>query len=799
VNRREAQNRGIGASRYSHAYLATRMRRSRGVLVSFAVVAGLLAPATASAAPITSVFAGHTTSGAGIPCVSQSDGTRVCFGTYDNGAGNTDLRLTSFDGTPLSVYVTLPPAPASGSDGPYPLVVQSHGWGEPTTGPDDTQYYGPTGDTWAKDGYAVIQLVARGFGDSCGTPASRLAAPTACRNGYIRLDDERYEARDVQYAVGLLVDEGIADPGRIGVTGESYGGGVSLELATLNDRVMNADGTLSPWTSPDGVPLHIAAAAPVIPWSDLDYSLLPNGHDLDYFVTGPDTDLSPLGVEKQSFVTGLFAEGNENGYYAPAGTDSSADLTTWYAELGAGEPYDGNAQDEALADQIARYHSPYYLLDGAYGTAFQEPAPLLIANGFTDDLFPVDEALRYYELEQTRYPLDPISLLDGDFGHQPANNKPGDLALLSGRVQSFFDYYLKGAGLRPQTGATATIETCPAGSRSGGPYAAPTWSALHPGEVDYSSGPAQTISSAAGDPTIAREIDPIAGGGACATVSATDQGAGVATYRLEAASGAGYTLLGSPTVIANLSVTGQYPLIAERLWDVDPSSNTETLVARGVYRIASSGPQVFQLHPGAWHFAAGHIPKLELLGQDSPYVRTSNGQFSISVSDLQLRLPVHEVPGAPGTAANVTSPLPLVYPTPYSTPGCVAHPYSRIDRRRGHASRRGFAVVGTAGEHHCPGASRLNVRRQKLAKVYVMIYRKATHGRCRFLERDGKLSRPRPCDRPIEFLARGTSHWSLRLRTGVPSGRYLIRADAVDRLRHHQPRTAASVISVRVA
>ena len=773
------------------------MRRSRGVLVWCAAAAGLLAPATASAAPVTSVFAGHTMSGAGIPCTTQSDGTRVCFGTHDNGAGNTDLRLASFDGTPLSVYVTLPPAPASGPDGPYPVIVQSHGWGEPTTGPDDTQYYGPTGDAWAKDGYAVVQLVARGFGDSCGSVASRLVAPTACQNGYIRLDDERYEAHDAKYAVGLLVDEGIADPNRIGATGESYGGGVSLELATLKDRVMNADGTLSPWTSPAGVPLHIAAAAPVIPWSDLDYSLLPNGRDLDYFATGPSADLSPLGVEKLSFVTGLYAEGNENGYYAPAGTDSGADLTSWYADLNAGEPYDGNEQDEALAAQIAQFHSPYYLLDGAYGTAREAPAPLLIANGFTDDLFPVDEAVRYYNLEQTRYPSDPISLLDGDFGHQPANNKPGDLALLSGRVQSFFDYYLKGTGSEPLPGATATIETCPASQPSGGPYAAPTWAALHPGEVDNSSSPAKTISSAAGDPTIAREIDPIAGGGACATVSATDQGAGVATYRLPASTGSGYTLLGSPTVIADLNVTGQYAFIAARLWDVDPSSNTETLVARGVYRIDSSDPdglQVFQLHPGAWHFAAGHTPKLELLGQDPPYVRTSNGQFSISVSDLQLRLPVHEVPGAPGTPASVTSPLPAVYPPPYVVPGCVAHPYSRITRRRSHASRHEIVVAGTAGEHHCAAAPR-----QKVARVYVMIYRKAAGGRCRFVERGGKVSLPRDCNRPIEFLAQGTSHWSLRLRTGVPSGRYLISADAVDRLRHRQPRTSASVISVRVA
>ena len=89
-----------------------------------------------------------------------------------------------------------------------------------------------------------------GSATRAASAASRAADPTGCQNGYIRLDDERYEARDAQYAAGLLVDEGIADPNRIGATGESYGGGVSLELATLKDRVMNTDGTLSPVDQP---------------------------------------------------------------------------------------------------------------------------------------------------------------------------------------------------------------------------------------------------------------------------------------------------------------------------------------------------------------------------------------------------------------------------------------------------------------------------------------------------------------------------------------------------------------------
>jgi hypothetical protein len=648
-----------------------RVARSRPLPIAVGIIAGvvgLLAPAQASAA-VTSVLAGQTVSGNPIPCVTQSDGVRVCHGTFSS-SGGPDLRLKSFDGTPLGLYVVLPPAPVTGTDGDYPLMIQSHGWASPTAGPSDTQYFGPTGDEWAKDGYAVLELDARGVGDSCGTPASRLADPTGCLNGYIHLDDERFEVRDIQYATGLLVDEGIVDPTRIGATGESYGAGATLELATLKNRIMNANGTLSPWTSPKGIPLSIRAAVPLAPWSDLVNSLAPNGRTLDYQITPPTADLSPVGVEKQSFVPGLYAIGNENGYYAPPGVDPSADLTTWIATLNAGEPYDGNSEIESIVNQLARYHSAYYLLDGAYGTAKEPPPPMLIANGFTDDLFPVDEAVRYYNFEQSMYPSDPIALFDFDGGHMRGQNKPADLALFKPRVAAFMNYYVKGTGPQPPLGATALTQTCPHSAPSGGPYWAPTWAALHPGDVDYSSEPAQTILSTAGNPSVSATFDPIVSSGladvessaACLTASATPEGAGVATYRLPAATGSGYTLLGAPTVIANLNVTGDYAYVAERLLDIDPATNEETLVARGVYRInpaAPDGPQVFQLHPGAWHFAAGHMPELELLGRDAPYLRPSNGTFSITVTDLQLRLPVHD---KPGSNPAVNKPAPPVYP-----------------------------------------------------------------------------------------------------------------------------------------
>src|ERR1700749_5288118 len=96
------------------------MRRSRGALMlAIAALAAALLPtpgARASASPIDSIFAGQTVSGAAIPCAAQPDGTRVCHGTFSS-AGGSDLRLTSFDGQPLAVYVTLPPAGATDAIG----------------------------------------------------------------------------------------------------------------------------------------------------------------------------------------------------------------------------------------------------------------------------------------------------------------------------------------------------------------------------------------------------------------------------------------------------------------------------------------------------------------------------------------------------------------------------------------------------------------------------------------------------------------------------------------------------------
>src|SRR4051812_42364526 len=241
--------------------------------------------------------------------------------------------VKTWDGLPLDTTVTLPSATAAQ---PLPLIADIHGFGN-----SKYEYLDPASDaytgnayTWAKAGYAVLTYTARGLWGSCGTPEARLAGGAACAKGYIHLADVRYEARDTQELIGRLVNDGTADGSRIGVTGDSYGGGQSLELAALRNRVMLQDGRLVPWRSPKGVPLSIAAAAPVIPWSDLMGAIAPNGHA---------NTTSPVGVFKTSFMNGIaaaaqfatgpgqplgqpFVPGRPMGQLAPPGVDPDADV-----------------------------------------------------------------------------------------------------------------------------------------------------------------------------------------------------------------------------------------------------------------------------------------------------------------------------------------------------------------------------------------------------------------------------------------------------------------------------------------
>jgi predicted acyl esterase len=619
------------------------------------VLAILLGPSlSARAAQVAAVFGGR------IPCV-LTGGVQFC-------QGGVSTRIESFDGVPLDVDVTLP---SPDQTGPFPVIFDLHGWGLSKT---DTPFVAR-----AQAGYVVVSYTARGFGQSCGAPASRAPDPTlhdpdvCAKRGWIRLADARYEAHDTQYLAGLLADEGLVIPDRVGVTGESYGGGQSMTLGALHDRVMMPDGTLVPWTSPGGLPMSIAAAAPLIPWSDLAQALTPNGRTIDYRTDNPYG--SRAGVQKQSWEDTLFNLGTSS-YYTPPGADPDADLAGWHARIGQGEPYDGDPLVEHALGELTQHHSAYYIDDSV------APAPLFIYNSWTDDLFPGDEALRFWLKTRAHHPETEIALQLADgFGHPRSSlTALASLTRVNQRVDDFFARHLKGANVAPPPAIETYTQGCN-GAQEEGPYLAPDWPSVHPGEVRFDDASPHAFASAGANLDTAKALDPLAAGilsSPCRTVAAADD-PGAATYRLPAVSGAGWTLMGAPTIVAHLDVSGSFAQVVGRLWDVAPDG-TQTLISHALYRPHTDNPttEVFQLHPNGWHFMAGHVPKLELVGQSPPYGRAATGSFRITMTDLELRLPVLQAPNGADVLAPAQPVIPPAAPEPpdAGSPSCGAAPAS---------------------------------------------------------------------------------------------------------------------------
>lgn len=569
----------------------------------------------------------------GIPCTTQSDGTRACIGN-----GKTD-RVPSFDDVPLDVNVWLPPA---AQHPPFPAIFYLHGFG------GDKNSSGAE-TSLARQGYVVVAYSARGFGMSCGLPISRTVP--ACTGGYEHLADIRYEPRDTQYLAGLLADTGLVDGQRIGVSGTSYGAGQSLMLATLKDRIVTANYSLVPWRSPDGKPMRIAAAAPNWAWSDLAEMLVPNGRSLDYSTSN---DYGPtIGLPKTSYVALLTGAGGGAGYFAPPGTNFDADALSWVAHFSLGDPY--GAYDQAVINEITAHHSPYYLQDSLPPSQREQPAPIFDNTSWTDDLLPPTQQLVYRNKVLAQWPHAEYDLLFSNGAGHPRANIQGTTMGLTALQDAFWNRLLKGGTGKP-LGIETYTQGC-GGSTVTGPFITQTWGEQHPGEVRFvSSGPPQTITQVS-DPSTQAADDPIAnaGSGGCITVPATDSPL-AATYRLPPATGDGYTMMGSPTVIAKIAAAATSAQVDARLWDVAPNG-TQSFITRVAYRpqLNNAEDQVFQLHPNGWHIAAGHVVKLELVGEDSPYVRYSNQAFSVTISHLELRLPVREQPDR-----QVLSPLPFL-------------------------------------------------------------------------------------------------------------------------------------------
>ncbi|OHV63310.1 hypothetical protein BCD48_04885 [Pseudofrankia sp. BMG5.36] len=623
-----------------------------------ALAGGMVVVDAATARAAVSPF-GHS-------CADQN-GVRFCATT------GIDQRVASWDGTPLDVDVTLP---ATGS-GPFPTIVLLHGLGEDKTAFEDTSPEGSQALTYhyntnyyAKRGYAVVTPTARGFGGSCG---AQTKTTPGCAQGWVHLDDVRYEARDVQHLVGKLVDEGIANPAAVGVTGVSYGGGTSAQLAFLRNRIALPDGTFAPWTSPNGTPLSVAASYPRWGWADLANALVPNGRATDTTPPNYATDTSPVGIPKLSYTTFLYLVTGLFGQIAPAGADADADLTTWYKAFLRGEPYTGT--DVQGLVRALRYKGTT-AIPGV-------PAPLLVENGWTDDLFNAQQGLALYNQALAASPAADVSLQLGDTGHPGASNRADIVDRLVDAGSAFFDAKLRGTGAGPAPRSVALSPmSCPAGAATPAPVTAPSWAAAHPGTLAFTQPGLQATTSSGvnffgesdRDPVLGilpgtlgdvltglinGTVDPATLGGILGgdssqfgplfsqalqksnpcriSLAFPHANAIIATGPTRAQA---FTLAGMPQVTVNIQHVGPEGQLDARLWDVAPNGN-EILVTQGIYRVTANqaGTATFQLSGNAYTFTPGHRPRLELLSSAGPYARPSNGISTTYATNVRVQLP----------------------------------------------------------------------------------------------------------------------------------------------------------------
>jgi hypothetical protein len=603
------------------------------------------------ATPSTAIASGQQPFGHG--CAVESSGVRFC--PTPAPTQSSDERVRSWDGAPLQVDVTLPPT----GNGPWPTIVMLPGyggsdgvsWEASGSSPGSNEGDNFSNVWFAKQGYAVVTMNFRGVGYSCGPPYAasatndiwRTADAGACRNVGFEFADQRYDARDVQWVLGLLVDERVAKPDALGVTGESLGSLVTSELALLYNRIRLLDGGFASWASPDGTPLHIGAAFPFWAIADLMDGVAPNGRFLSFEPRTATNDYDPVGAIKLSVPMAIAGEAPAAVRTVPpnpGGFNLVSD--TVYAELAAP---DGPGA-AALIHEIRDYHQ-------ALGTSIGSGvAPLLIQDGWADLLVNgATQALRLADYLKQSAPGAKVALQLADVGHPLAADKPADFGPLDSQATAFFNHYLQGAAGGPAPGSvTAYASTCPASAPSDGPYTANGMARLDPGAVRFSSAASQTVVGG-GDPSIGVALDPIVNTGTqaglgtdteCQTFTARNW-PGTAVYTQPVSQT--FTMLGLPTMRLRVATIGNYGQLDARLWDVAPDGS-ETYVSRGTYALTDnqSGTITWQMWGGGHTFHKGDTIRVELLAQDVPIERPSPRPFAVTVSDFTIELPAHEPP-----------------------------------------------------------------------------------------------------------------------------------------------------------
>lgn len=305
--------------------------------------------------------------------------------------------VTSFDGTPIVATLHLPPGVTA--EQPGPLVLLGHGWGssgDQTTG-------GSLFAALQASGYVVLTWDARGFGGS---------------GGEAQVDSLDHEARDVQALLDWAAEQpevlldGPGDP-VTGMVGGSYGGGIQLATAAIDDRV--------------------DALAPEITWHDLERALYPNG------------------VLKLVWLELLFGLGVTTGTILGLDPANPAGVQT-----GALAPELVQAQVQGLATNTFDEATQAYFRErglAAYGVEHPVEVPTLLLQGTPDTLFTVDEAVDTFRMLRDQGTPTKLVLFCGGLGSDATTHgvcpsaDAGDRARLDDLILRWFDHHLRGAAV----------------------------------------------------------------------------------------------------------------------------------------------------------------------------------------------------------------------------------------------------------------------------------------------------------------------------------------------------------------
>ena len=452
-----------------------------------------------------------------------------------------------------------------------------------------------------------------------------------------------FEINDFQHLAGQVADDPFfnVNPQKVVPTGGSYGGGFAW-MALTDPK----------WTSPGGKDMKLAVSAPRYGWTDIVYSLIPNGHHSQYpddlpAFDGSDSS-SPFGIPKQSIVSILYGTGQFGATFTP-----TVDLA--FRCLFAPEPFEtapecqdpiDNILPEFLSERSAYYQNQWFARiasDPSYRI------PVFNAGTLTDPLFPPVENLRMSNRIQATVPGYPIQQYFGDYQHFVQNKAKewGDLcgadhhvctiadypggdvnATPAGlyrtgvttRLNRFVDHFTQPAGNpsqpQPSYNVTTALQICPQNASAefpanepGPTFTAGRFSQLAPHRLRVDIGGTQTTTNDVEPNPHASQADPLTNvfinGGRC-PVHTAPAGPGVAVYDSQPLAERA-TMIGATRLTVDYAAsTAQGVQLNARLYDIFPDG-TQVMVDRGPYRVVSAtGPATFELHGNAWRFEQGH-------------------------------------------------------------------------------------------------------------------------------------------------------------------------------------------------